>query len=69
MERLQSGQECGKLVIKNGWVMCPICGRGKLQKILPTTSAHDLPRPCKFCKHEIIVNIEAPEPESRETSA
>lgn len=69
MERLQRQPECGKLVIKDGWVICPICGKGKLQKILPSTIARDLPRKCKRCGQEIIVNIEAPEPASTETSA
>lgn len=66
---MKSNAESGKLVIKDGWVFCPVCGKGKLQKILPSTTAHDLPRKCKRCGHEIIVNIEAPEPASKGTSA
>lgn len=66
---LQQGQKCGKLVIKNGWAMCPVCGKGKLLKLLPTSSARDIPRQCKICKQETILNIEAPEPESKATSA
>lgn len=66
---MQGTKEYGKLVIKNGWVMCPVCGKGKLLKILPTSVARDIPRQCKFCKKETIVNIEAPEPASKETSA
>lgn len=66
---MQSSTECSKLVIKNGWVICPVCGKGKLLKVLPTTTVHNLPRPCKRCGQETVVNIEAPEPASVETSA
>jgi len=66
---LQADQRCGKLRVRDGWVLCPVCGRGKLLKLLPTTSVHDLPRKCKRCGQETIVNIEAPEPASTVTSA
>lgn len=65
---MQSELKCGKLVVKDGWAMCPVCGR-KLLKLLPSTSIRLLPVKCKHCKQEAIVNIEAPEPASRETSA
>lgn len=65
---LQNTGMCGKLVVKDGWAMCPVCGR-KLIKLLPGTSIRLLPVKCKHCKQESIVNIEAPEPASRETSA
>lgn len=68
MERLQNAPQCGKLIVKNGWAMCPVCGR-KFLKVLPSTCALHLPVKCKHCKQETIVNIEAPEPASRETSA
>ncbi|QUO37552.1 hypothetical protein KFE19_14430 [Dysosmobacter sp. Marseille-Q4140] len=61
--------ERGKLVTKDGWVMCPVCGKGKILKVNPDTTVHNLPRPCKRCGQISIVNIEAPEPESSETSA
>ena len=66
---MQTKMECGKLNTKDGWVICPICGKGKLLKLLPTTSVRNLPRKCKRCGQESIVNIEAPEPASKETSA
>lgn len=64
-----SEQKSGKLIVKDGWVICPVCGKGKLQKLLPGTTAHNLPRKCKRCGQETIVNIDAPEPASTETSA
>lgn len=66
---MQSQEKHGMLIVKNGWVLCPRCGRGKISKINPDTTVHHLPRVCKFCKEETIVNIEAPEPASTETSA
>lgn len=66
---MKSNAKSAKLVVKDGWVICPVCGKGKLQKVLPNTTAHNLPRKCKRCGQEIIVNIEAPEPESKGTSA
>lgn len=66
---MQFQEKRDRLVTKNGWVMCPVCGRGKILKINPDTRVQRLPRVCKFCKQETIVNIEAPEPASKETSA
>jgi len=66
---LQNEKSCGKLNVKDGWVICPVCGKGKLQKILPSTTAKNLPRKCKRCGQETLVNIEAPEPASKVTSA
>jgi len=66
---LQNEKSCGKLSVKDGWVICPVCGKGKLQKILPSTTAKNLPRKCKRCGQETLVNIEAPEPASKVTSA
>lgn len=57
------------IVTKDGWAICPVCGKGKLIKLLPTTTVHDLPCKCKRCGQESKLNIEAPEPESKETSA
>ena len=59
----------GKLIVKDGWLMCPICRKGKLLKVRADTTAHNLPRKCKRCGQETLVNIEAPEPVSHETSA
>lgn len=59
----------GKLNTKDGWVICPVCGKGKLLKLLPTTSVRNLPIKCKRCGQESIVNIKAPEPASKVTSA
>lgn len=66
---MRTGPERDKLVTKDGWVICPVCGKGKILKVNPDTTVHNLPRPCKRCGQISIVNIEAPEPASSETSA
>ena len=66
---MQTDVRCGKLTIRNGWVYCPVCDKGKLLLIRPDTTIRNLPRKCKRCGQETIVNIEAPEPASTETSA
>lgn len=62
-------EKCGKLTVRDGWVMCPICSKGKILKINPNTTVQNLPRKCKRCGQETLVNIDAPEPASTETSA
>ena len=66
---MQPKTESATMVSKDGWAICPMCHRGKLIKLLPTTTVHDLPCKCKRCGQETKLNIEAPEPESKETSA
>ena len=62
------GEKSGRIVVKNGWAMCPICGKGKLLKLLPETAVIALPCKCKLCGQQSIVNIE-PEPAAKAPSA
>lgn len=55
---LQSKRNDVKLVTKDGWLMCPRCGRGKVLRLDPGTRAKDLPVYCKYCRMESIVNID-----------
>lgn len=41
--------------------MCPACGKHKVLRLLPNTTAKDLAVYCKQCGKESIVNI-SPEP-------
>lgn len=65
---MQPSTKYGKLKVQDGWAFCPVCGK-KLLKLNADTAVHNLPVKCKRCNQEIIVNIDAPEPVSRETSA
>lgn len=66
---MQTDARCGKLIIRDGWVICPVCQKGKLLKLRPDTTTRNLPCKCKRCGQESLVNIDAPEPASQETSA
>ena len=66
---MQQVFQSDRIVSKDGWAICPVCHKGKLIKLLPTTTVHDLPCKCKRCGHITKLNIDAPEPESKETSA
>ena len=57
------------MTVRNGWVICPVCGKGKLLKVNPDSAARHLPCKCKLCGRESEVNIEAPEPATEESSA
>lgn len=55
---MQSSKEYGKIETKGGWLLCPICHRQKVLKLLPETRATQLVVYCKNCKQESIVNID-----------
>ena len=44
--------------VKDGWLMCPVCGKQKLLRVTPETTAHHLPVYCKRCGTESVVNIQ-----------
>lgn len=58
MKELKTDNGCGKLVVKDGWLMCPVCGRGKVLRIQADTAARALPVYCRRCGQESIVNID-----------
>jgi len=56
---LQRAEKCGKLVVKNGWVTCPVCRRNhRLIRVEPETEARNLPIFCRDCKSTVILNID-----------
>lgn len=69
MRQLEFSRSCDTISVKDGWAICPKCGKGKLLKILPDTSVSRLPCKCKLCRQESIVNIKAPVPATRVSSA
>lgn len=59
MERLQNTPQCGKLIVKDGWVTCPVCKRNhRLIRVEPETEARNLPIFCRSCKSTVILNID-----------
>lgn len=56
---LQSENVCGKVNVKNGWIVCPHCrSNHRLLRIDSKTEAKNLPVFCRICRHEIILDIE-----------
>ena len=55
---LQSKRNDVKLVIKDGLIVCPNCGRTTSQTVRSDTEAHNLGLWCRRCKASNIVNIE-----------
>lgn len=59
LTRLQNTRNCGKLTVKDGWLICPNCKRNhRLLRVEPETQARGLPVYCRDCKTEIILNID-----------
>jgi len=50
--------KCGNLTVKDGWLLCPACGRHKVLRVTPETWAENLPVYCKHCGRESIVDID-----------
>ena len=57
MEKLQNRGECGKLILKDGWVICPKSKTMKLLRLPPdgTVKAYVY---CRHCKQERYLDID-----------
>lgn len=56
---LQNGNNDGKLIVRNGRVLCPVCGKGVLQyDAKPGMVMLNVPRKCKKCGQTTVVNID-----------
>lgn len=55
---MQEGINSGRVITKDGWIICPTCQKGKILKILPDSIVRNLPCKCKRCGRETIVNID-----------
>ena len=65
---MQENLICATISPKDGWAMCPQCGKGKLLMILPDTAVRNLPRKCKRCRQEFLITV-VPVPETKVSSA
>lgn len=54
---MQNTEHCGKIRTRDGYLLCPICQRQKVLRILPETSGSQIPVWCKNCRKESIVDI------------
>ena len=55
---MQVAEKRDKLVVKNGWLTCPVCRRNRrLMRVAYDTEAHNLRVYCTDCKTELILDI------------
>jgi len=55
---LQATEKRDTLVVKNGWLTCPVCRRNRrLMRIAFDTEARNLHVYCTDCKTELILDI------------
>ena len=60
---LHNSPACGKIKATQKWLICPVCRKQKLARLLPETTVKDLAMFCKHCNREVTVNIPfEPEP-------
>lgn len=59
MKVLQELEKRGKLTVKDGWLICPMCRKGKVLKVREDTEVKNLEVHCKLCGRTAIVNIES----------
>lgn len=56
---MRSGGDRATLLIKDGWITCPVCKRNhRLLRIDDSTEARSLPVYCRTCRREIVLDIE-----------
>lgn len=56
---LQDNGKRGKLTVKDGWLLCPVCQKGKVLKVREDTEVRNLEVSCKLCRQKSIVNIKS----------
>lgn len=54
-----------KRAMREGWILCPRCGQGKVLWLRPETRAVGLEVHCKRCKQRSILDIDEFELRSR----
>ena len=56
---MQESGKRGTLTVKDGWLICPRCRKGKVLKVREDTEVKNLEVHCKLCGHIDIVNIKS----------
>lgn len=56
-KQLQNSPACDIIQVKDGWLICPRCGRCNVLRLRPDTLARNLIVYCKRCHAESVVDI------------
>ena len=57
------------LTVKDGWLLCPACGRSRVLKVHPETRGEAFPVFCKKCGRESLVDIDKSQCQSHESQS
>ena len=57
MEKLKEAHGCAKLIVRDGWLVCPGCHK-RLLRVEPNTAAQNLIVYCRNCKRTVRVDID-----------
>ena len=67
---MQTTRESGKLLaVKDGWLMCPACGRSRVLRIYPDTEGKAIAVYCKKCGRESLVDIDKSQSQRHESQS
>nr|DAF68032.1 MAG TPA: cysteine-rich protein [Caudoviricetes sp.] len=50
------------VVTKDGYILCPVCGRKTTVKTLPETEMKNFPLYCKWCRQQTVINHKGKQP-------
>lgn len=57
MKPLKKPQKCGKIIVKDGWVLCPVCGKARVLPVFEGTEGQNIPIHCKRCGADRLIDI------------
>lgn len=57
MEKLKEAHGCAKLIVRDGWLVCPGCHK-RVLRVEPNTAAQNLIVYCRNCKRTVTVDID-----------
>ena len=57
MEKLKESHGCAKLIVRDGWLVCPGCHK-RVLRVEPNTAAQNLIVYCRNCKRTVTVDID-----------
>ena len=56
---MRTANESAKMIVKDGYIVCPVCRQKTNQAVRPETKATSLQLWCRHCKAVHLVNIDS----------